>query len=43
MKAIFWLLFLALAAVGVASIVDYLNVYDVPMFEVSDQVIESAE
>ncbi len=37
MKAILWLILLVLAAVGVASIVDYLDLYDVPMIEVSAQ------
>jgi len=37
MKAILWLILLLLAAVGVASIVDYLDLYDVPMIEVSKQ------
>lgn len=41
MKAIIWLILLLLAAVGVASIVDYTGVYDVPMIEVSKQ--EAAE
>ncbi|MEZ5894226.1 MAG: hypothetical protein R3C58_13920 [Parvularculaceae bacterium] len=37
MKAILWLVLLALAAVGVASVVDYTGVYDVPMIQVSKQ------
>ncbi len=37
MKAILWLVLLVLAAVGVASIVDYFDLYDVPMVEVSKQ------
>jgi len=37
MKAIIWLLLLLLAAIGVASIVDYTGAYDVPMIEVSKQ------
>lgn len=37
MKAILWLILLVLAAVGVASIVDYFDLYDVPMIEVSAQ------
>ncbi|WP_375207404.1 hypothetical protein [Hyphococcus sp.] len=37
MKALLWLILLLLAAVGVASIVDYLDLYDVPMVEVSKQ------
>lgn len=37
MKAILWLILLVLAAVGVASIVDYFGWYDVPMIEVSAQ------
>ena len=37
MKALRWLILLLLAAVGVASIVDYLDLYDVPMVEVSKQ------
>ena len=42
MKAILWLIILLLAAVGVASIVDYLGLYDVPMIEVSKQVAVEA-
>jgi hypothetical protein len=38
MQAIIWLILLVLAAVGVASIVDYTGAYDVPMIEVSKQV-----
>ena len=38
MKAILWLVVLVLAAVGVAAIVDYTDVYDVPMVDVSKQV-----
>jgi len=41
MNAIIWLLLLVLAAVGVAAIVDYSGVYDVPMIEVSQQVDEA--
>ncbi len=37
MQAIIWLILLVLAAVGVASIVDYTGAYDVPMIEVSKQ------
>jgi len=37
MKALIWLILLLLAAVGVASIVDYTGAYDVPMIEVSKQ------
>ncbi|MEM9619485.1 MAG: hypothetical protein AAFX54_13595 [Pseudomonadota bacterium] len=37
MQALIWLILLVLAAVGVASIVDYTGVYDVPMIEVSKQ------
>lgn len=37
MKALLWLILLVLAAAGVASIVDYLDLYDVPMVEVSKQ------
>jgi len=37
MKAVLWLILLLLAAVGVASIVDYFDLYDVPMVEVSKQ------
>jgi len=37
MQAFVWLILLVLAAVGVASIVDYTGVYDVPMIEVSKQ------
>lgn len=38
MRAIIWLILLVLAAAGVAAIVDYTQVYDVPMIEVSKQV-----
>ena len=41
MKAILWLVLLVLAAVGVASIVDYFDLYDVPMVEVSKQAAVS--
>ncbi len=37
MQAFVWLILLVLAAVGVASIVDYTGAYDVPMIEVSKQ------
>lgn len=37
MKAIIWLVLLLLAAAGTASIVDYFDLYDVPMVEVSKQ------
>ncbi|WP_375202173.1 hypothetical protein [Hyphococcus sp.] len=37
MKALFWLILLVLAAVGIACIVDYFDLYDVPMVEVSKQ------
>lgn len=37
MRAIIWLILLVLAAAGVAAIVDYTEVYDVPMIEVSKQ------
>ncbi len=37
MKAIIWLILLVLAAAGVAAIVDYTKVYDVPMVDVSKQ------
>jgi hypothetical protein len=37
MKAILWLVLLVLAAVGIASLVDYFDLYDVPMVEVSKQ------
>ena len=37
MKAILWLILLLLAAVGIASVVDYFEWYDVPMIEVSKQ------
>lgn len=42
MNAILWLLLLILAAIGIASIVDYTGAYDVPMIEVSKQVDASA-
>ena len=38
MRFIIWLILLALAAAGVAAIVDYTKVYDVPMIEVTKQV-----
>jgi hypothetical protein len=41
MKAILWLILLLLAAVGIASIVDYFEWYDVPMIKVTEQVAES--
>ncbi len=37
MKAILWLIILVLAAVGVASIVEYFGLYDIPMVEVSKE------
>ena len=37
MKAVIWLILLVLAAAGVAAIVDYTKVYDVPMVDVSKQ------
>jgi uncharacterized protein HemY len=37
MKAILWIVLLLLAAVGVASIIDYFDLYDVPMVDVSPQ------
>ena len=37
MRAILWLILLVLAAAGAAAIVDYLDLYDVPMVEVSKQ------
>ncbi len=37
MKALIWLILLLLAALGVATIVDYTKVYDVPMIDVSKQ------
>lgn len=42
MRALIWLILLVLAAAGVAAIVDYTQVYDVPMVEVSKQA-EAAE
>lgn len=42
MKALIWLVLLLLAVVGVASIVDYLGVYDVPMIDVSKQAAAEA-
>jgi len=41
MKAVIWLLLLVLALVGVASIVDYMDWYDVPMIDVSKQAAEA--
>ncbi len=41
MKALIWLIVLLLAAVGVASIVDYMDWYEVPMIDVVKQ--EAAE
>jgi len=38
MQGIIWLVLLVLAAIGVAAIVDYTEVYDVPMIEVSKQI-----
>jgi len=43
MKAILWLIILLLAAVGVASIVDYSGVYDVPMIQVTAQDAAATE
>ena len=43
MKALLWLILLLLAAVGVASIVDYFGWYDVPMIDVVEQAAEAAE
>lgn len=37
MKAILWLIILVLAAVGVASIVEYFDLYDVPMIDVGKE------
>ena len=37
MKAILWIIILLLAAVGVAAIVDYFDLYDIPMVDVSPQ------
>ena len=42
MQALIWLILLVLAAIGVASIVDYTGVYDVPMIEVSKEAAEAA-
>lgn len=38
MRALFWLILLLLAALGVASILDHTGVYDVPMIDVVKQV-----
>jgi len=38
MKAVLWLILLLLAVVGVAAIVDYTGLYDIPMFDVVKQV-----
>ena len=43
MKALLWLILLLLAAVGVASIVDYAGWYNVPMIDVIDQAADAAE
>ncbi|WP_411816506.1 hypothetical protein [Hyphococcus sp. DH-69] len=43
MKAILWLIILVLAALGVVSIVEYFNLYDVPMIEVSKEASDIAE
>ena len=43
MKAILWIVVLLLAAVGVASIIDYFDVYDVPMVDVSPQEAAATE
>lgn len=37
MKGLLWLILFVLAALGVAAIVDYSGVYDVPMIDVSAQ------
>ena len=37
MKALIWLILLLLAAVGVASIVDYTKIYNVPMIQVEKE------
>ena len=37
MKALIWLILLLLAVIGVAAIVDYTKVYDVPMISVEKQ------
>lgn len=42
MRAIFWLVILILAALGIVSIVEYFNLYDVPMIEVSKEAAEAA-
>lgn len=42
MKVLIWLILLVLAAVGVASIVDYLGLYDVPMIDVVKQAADAA-
>jgi len=42
MKAILWIVLLLLAAVGIASIVDYFDLYDVPMIDVSAQETTAA-
>ncbi|MEM8770450.1 MAG: hypothetical protein AAGD92_02265 [Pseudomonadota bacterium] len=43
MKAVLWLVVLLLAATGVAAIVDYTGVYDVPMVAVTKQVDTAAD
>lgn len=43
MKAILWLIVLVLAALGIVSIVEYFDLYDVPMIEVSKQEAAAAE
>ena len=42
MNFIVWLVLLLLAAVGVAAIVDYTEIYDVPMIDVEKQAVEAA-
>lgn len=42
MKAILWLIILVLAALGVVSIVEYFNLYDVPMIDVSKEASDLA-
>lgn len=43
MKAIFWLIVLVLAAIGIVSIVEYFGLYDVPMIDVSKEAAAAVE
>ncbi len=43
MQALIWLIMLVLAAIGVASVLDYTGVYDVPMIDVVEQMEDAGE